>query len=668
MAPRLPIAQRYRLDECIGEGGMGEVWRAFDTVLKREVAVKLFRAGGFESEDRARARFQREAQAIAALRHPGIAVLYDYGEDYGPEGYRPYLVMELIEGRPLSRVIADGPLPTDRAMRICAEVADALAFAHRAGIVHRDVKPANIIVDPEDHPRLLDFGIAHVKDDATLTGADVHLGTLSYASPEQIDGLGAGPSSDIYSLGVVAYECLTGRPPFTGSSISPIINGHLHKPPPPLPKSTPKLAVRAVMGALEKDPPQRWASADELAAACRGQAPKPSLARRLLHLKGGTKGRVIALAAGAAVVLLAAVGATIPYWDDSSENDQGTQAEPASYDLDEALEAGAFTQVEPAIQAHGDEIGAMVTLKGPLGEPLLGTTTGQGAEVRFWDLETGELHAEADYPEPIKDFLPASFPDGTSRLIAIGAEGGVHVADVADLGAVPEHVATVDTDAWPKAEQFSTYGEAGRQILIGLTPKGARRVDLGDGTSSRGMRFEGAGEADRSALVGFRGRAAVAIVGENGRTVMYDAVTGEPSSEEFGPGEAWNEGTDTADGLWVAYQGVTPYALVHNATTGEYQRWNLANLNALSAPAPLGPFDTDYDTELVPLGGKGHLLAVADEEAYVLRTADGERTPLTAEDAPEAIPVTTAYTEVKAHALAVIGYNDGTIRIWNLGT
>ncbi|SDC99477.1 serine/threonine-protein kinase [Glycomyces harbinensis] len=267
MEPGTLIADRYRLDETIASGGMGTVWRGFDLRLKRAVAIKILKTG-FEDDDVARARFEHEAQSVAALRHTGIAALYDYSEMQDETGaFLSYLVMELIEGRSLTARLLDGPMAPAEAMRLCAQVAEALQCAHEAGIIHRDVKPANIILDNRGRAVLVDFGIALSAGRTAITETGMLLGTLYYASPEQLEGRELNFATDIYSLGAVTYECLAGNPPFTGDTAGTILNGHLNQPPPQLPETVPPAPAATVFRALAKRPDQRWPSAAALAEA-----------------------------------------------------------------------------------------------------------------------------------------------------------------------------------------------------------------------------------------------------------------------------------------------------------------------------------------------------------------------------------------------------------------
>ena len=269
MNPGTLIAGRYRLDDRLAAGGMGEVWRGTDTRLGRAVAIKLLHAG-LAGNDRFRARFHQEAQAVAALQSPGIVALYDYGEERNREGLTSYLIMELVRGTSLDKLIAQrGRLSPTETLKIVSSAAEALETAHRAGIIHRDIKPANLLIDAEGSSKIVDFGIAAGRAQAGLTETGTVMGTVAYASPEQLQGAQLTGATDVYSLGIVAYECLSGRTPFAGNDPTAAITGHLTGTPPPLPPDVPQPIAQLVMRCLAKDPRQRFSSAEELARACR---------------------------------------------------------------------------------------------------------------------------------------------------------------------------------------------------------------------------------------------------------------------------------------------------------------------------------------------------------------------------------------------------------------
>ena len=259
------LADRYRLDDLIAVGGMGEVWRGTDQRLGRSVAVKVLRPGA-ATQEAFLERFRVEARNSALLQHPNIVTVHDFGE--GRES--AYLVMELVEGEPLSAVLARrGALPPDEASDMLQQAAFALQAAHDAGVVHRDVKPANIVVDADGYARLTDFGISKSAAGSQLTQTGEVLGTAHYLSPEQLQGESAGPASDIYSLAVVGYELLTGSRPFQGESLVATALAHVGQPAPPLPESIPDPLNTTVMAGLAKRPEDRPDSAAAFAEALR---------------------------------------------------------------------------------------------------------------------------------------------------------------------------------------------------------------------------------------------------------------------------------------------------------------------------------------------------------------------------------------------------------------
>jgi serine/threonine-protein kinase len=259
------LGDRYRLDDRIAAGGMGEVWQATDTVLGRDVAVKTLKADratdpGFQT------RFRHEARAMAVLHHPGIADVYDYGQT--GDGTDAYIVMARVLGEPLNQLITTrGRLTPVETMSIIAQAARALDAAHQAGIVHRDVKPSNLIVRPDGIVVLVDFGVARSAESAALTGAKEVVGTALYIAPEQVSKQTTGPPADVYALGAVAYHCLTGHPPFLGNNPIAVAMQHLHDPPPELPGDVPETVRVLVATALAKDPDQRFSSAATMADA-----------------------------------------------------------------------------------------------------------------------------------------------------------------------------------------------------------------------------------------------------------------------------------------------------------------------------------------------------------------------------------------------------------------
>jgi serine/threonine-protein kinase len=247
------IGSRYRLGDRIASGGMADVWAATDLTLEREVAVKIMRPDADHEEVFAR-RFRDEALHAASLLHTNIATVFDYGEDDG----LAYLVMEKVEGRPLNVVIReDGPQPVDRVRAVIGQAALALGIAHEARVVHRDVKPANMILRPDGLVKLTDFGIARALGSAGHTRIGELLGTPHYLSPEQALGEPASGASDLYALGVVAHEMITGRRPFNAETPIAIALAHVHEQPPPLPDGLPENLAHVIEELLAKNPDDR---------------------------------------------------------------------------------------------------------------------------------------------------------------------------------------------------------------------------------------------------------------------------------------------------------------------------------------------------------------------------------------------------------------------------
>ena len=256
---------RYALVELIATGGMGEVWRGTDQILGRQVAIKML-AAMHADDEQFRARFQAEARYASSLSHPGITRVFDYGE-HSPLG-GPYLVMELVDGQPLSEILErHGRLDPNVVLDIVAQSARALDIAHQAGIVHRDIKPGNLLIMADGTTKITDFGIAkaHSLQSMQLTATGIVMGTALYVSPEQATGSPLTGSSDIYSLGVVAYECLSGQTPFMADQPLAIAIMHKHEPVPPLPPDVPHSVADLVYAMLAKAPDGRPETAQHVA-------------------------------------------------------------------------------------------------------------------------------------------------------------------------------------------------------------------------------------------------------------------------------------------------------------------------------------------------------------------------------------------------------------------
>jgi serine/threonine-protein kinase len=264
------LGDRYELERLIAAGGMGQVWRGTDVALHRPVAIKVLRSE-YTGDPTFLARFRAEAQHAASLSHPNIAAVFDYGEEIAQDGTgetMAYLVMELVEGEPLSALLArEGALPTATTLSLLRQTAFALAEAHRAGMVHRDVKPGNILVRPDGSLKITDFGIAWSARSVALTRTGQVIGTPQYLSPEQAEGRPASPASDVYALGLIGYECLTGHPAFEGDNAVTIALKQVREQPAPLSGEVPAGVRGLISQSLAKDPTVRLRDGDAVVAA-----------------------------------------------------------------------------------------------------------------------------------------------------------------------------------------------------------------------------------------------------------------------------------------------------------------------------------------------------------------------------------------------------------------
>jgi eukaryotic-like serine/threonine-protein kinase len=314
MRPITELTSRYRLESLIAAGGMGEVWRADDQVLDRRVAVKLLRPE-YLHDPVILARFRAEAHYVGQLSHPGITQVYDYAE--ADPASPAYLVMELVDGPSLAALLAAGPLPPRRTADVLAQAALALDAAHRSGVVHRDIKPGNLLITSDGRVKVTDFGIAHSPHAASLTNTGTLIGTMAYLAPERVSGRPATPAADLYALGVVGYECLTGHPPFQGEPLQ-VALAHRDQPFPCLPgwclgSPAGHALARLITEMTAKDPALRPGSAAEVAAragrirdGASPAAPGPDGARL------GWAPRTLDVAAGGGVPGAGVPGAGLP--------------------------------------------------------------------------------------------------------------------------------------------------------------------------------------------------------------------------------------------------------------------------------------------------------------------------------------------------------------------
>jgi serine/threonine protein kinase len=366
--PSQVLADRYVLGNVIASGGMAEVWQARDDVLARTVAVKILRAD-LTTDPTFVERFKREALSAARLTHPHIVAIYDTGSDEADGVELHYIVMEHCGGGTLRTLLGASPMSPERVISAIAPVADALTYAHSQGIVHRDMKPENVLVSDQSTLKVADFGIAKAafsSGDITTTGTII--GTVTYISPEQANGLEPGPRSDIYSLGVLVYEALVGRPPFKEESDVATALAHVNSAPPPLRSikaGVPRALDEVVLKALAKDPEDRYSSATEMQAALeatldsgstqvlRVPQRRPAARREETTQGSGRKGMWIALGVLllGLVILIAALNAGDEPGDGGGPGGSGNETEQSDGGGGATnIEVSSVTDFDP----HGD--------------------------------------------------------------------------------------------------------------------------------------------------------------------------------------------------------------------------------------------------------------------------------------------------------------------------
>jgi serine/threonine-protein kinase len=327
------VGGRYALDRRLGRGGMASVYLARDGELERRVAVKLLGAS-VGRDDALRRRFARESRLAARLSHPNVVTVFDAGEDDG----RPYIVMEYVEGETLADVLRRrGPLPPEEAAEIGEQIAAGLAHAHAHGLVHRDVKPQNLLVTRDGRVKVGDFGVARGDDASKLTEAGTVLGTAAYLSPEQAAGAQVGPRSDVYSLGVVLYELLAGRTPYRFDSLAEL--GAPRKPPPDLPPTVPPALAAVVRRCLSPAPTDRPESAAEVGVELR-RALEPAAEAPTVTIVSARRRRA-PLVVTLLVVLAAAVAVSVVLAtrDTSSPPPAPATVQPVPHATDLAVQA-----------------------------------------------------------------------------------------------------------------------------------------------------------------------------------------------------------------------------------------------------------------------------------------------------------------------------------------
>lgn len=427
---------RYELDSRIAIGGMGEVWEATDHVIGRTVAIKILK-DEYMGDPGFLERFRAEARHAALVNHEGIASVFDYGEENGSA----FLVMELVPGEALSTILErDGQLSTDKTLDIVAQTSAALQAAHAAGLVHRDIKPGNLLITPDGRVKITDFGIARIADQVPLTATGQVMGTVQYLSPEQASGHPASPATDIYSLGIVAYESLAGKRPFTGESQVAIAMAQINEQPPPLPPTVAVPVQNLVMAMIAKKPDDRPASAS-------------AVARAATALRRGD------VAAAAAAVPAIAGGTAVG--DDVTQLLTGADTSAATRLLPGAAAAGVVTSTssmttvedEPAKRKRSPWTWPLIALIALLLLVLGGT---------LWAIfanQGGEPEPAPSSPSATQS-SPSSTPTETQQLIDIDALGLTGMqCDAASAKAKEAGVDAVDCIAGNAASNADQVGQ-----------------------------------------------------------------------------------------------------------------------------------------------------------------------------------------------------------------
>ncbi|PPG44025.1 protein kinase [Rathayibacter sp. AY2B5] len=436
----LTFGGRYELQSRIAIGGMGEVWQATDLVIGRTIAIKILK-DEYLGDPGFLERFRAEARHAALVNHEGIANVYDYGEEDGSA----YLVMELVPGEALSTVLErERVLSTDKVLDIVAQTALALHAAHAAGLVHRDVKPGNLLITPDGRVKITDFGIARIADQVPLTATGQVMGTVQYLSPEQASGQPASPATDIYSLGIVAYECLAGRRPFTGESQVAIAMAQINDTPPELPVTVAEPVRNLVYSCIAKKPADRPATAAHLARAAQA-------------LRSGDV-RGAALAVPAVLSDLPATQATTVL----PSNQGATQATTVLPSGAPAAEAAApFVPIEEPLEASEEPrrrspwtwplIALIVILAVVIAGTIFALTTGGSS-----DPAASPTATTSTAPSPTPSETPSPTPTPTSNTVVIDKADyvGRPFDDVeTELEALGMGVRRADGPSAPTAEQ-----------------------------------------------------------------------------------------------------------------------------------------------------------------------------------------------------------------------
>ncbi|MPZ66077.1 MAG: protein kinase [Pseudonocardiaceae bacterium] len=377
------LGDRYRLEELLGAGGMADVHRAMDLRLNRPVAVKIFRPGTDSDGER---RFHEEAQLLGNLSHPGLVAVYDSGV----EGHRAYLVTELVDGWSLRETLDQQRLSLEEVVRIGTELADVLAYVHEQGVVHRDVKPSNVLLGRDGRVRLADFGISRLVGASGLTADDATLGTASYLAPEQVQGDRVGPPADVYALGLVLLEAVTGRVEYPGGGWETAAE-RLSRPP-MVPDDLPVRLRRALRFMTETDPTGRPTAAQAAAMLGRGRATDGAAVEEPPRRSRATRNVAIALGI---VAVIAVLGALLY----ASADDERGVAQPSATEEPADDPAAEDTAADDPAAEDEDSSGEDPAAEDPAGEGLGGEGSGSEDGPGFPELPNFDAPDLPDAPE-----------------------------------------------------------------------------------------------------------------------------------------------------------------------------------------------------------------------------------------------------------------------------
>lgn len=437
---------RYRLIELLGRGGMGEVWLAHDTVVDRTVAIKML-LPHFAQDRTFDQRFRREARAAARLDEPHVVPIYDVGEI----DRRLYVVMRLINGHDLQTLLDEGPVGPDRAIRIIEQIASALDAAHKAGLVHRDVKPSNILVTDDDFAYLIDFGIARAPGETGLTSTGATIGTWAYMAPERFSAGEIAPSSDIYALACVLYQSITGELPFPGNTLEQIAMAHMTSPP-PKPSiqrdGIPAAMDRVIATGLAKDPRQRYGLAKDLAHAAKSALITPELAQtdtvasptpgRSATVSTPSNSRRRWLVAATSVVISLLLGVCVFAWFSWTEYRAALDRSAS------AAERSPNTPLSPIAAQPGlfspRSIDSALLETGELSR-ILGVTVAAGPPLKFEDVN-GDQHGTLRLESSAYGHQQHSEPVSPESCASVAYTADHTVYDVPNISAIKTQIFT----------------------------------------------------------------------------------------------------------------------------------------------------------------------------------------------------------------------------------